>query len=148
MHSNASARTIYLHIFVNKKVEAIEIEVADTRFQSVLHGKEAIKHDVLHAILQRNIHYSGLLCQDFTVQMVFGRPSVKRFALCYQTVVRLSVLSVCLSYLSVTLAYCGQTVGRIKPGHTVLDGDPAPLPKGAQPPNFRPMSVVAKRLNG
>jgi len=47
----------------------------------------------------------------------------------------LSVLSV----LSVTLVYCGQTVGRIKiklgmqvglgPGHTVLDGDPAPLPQ-------------------
>jgi len=27
---------------------------------------------------------------------------------------------------------------------TLLDGDPAP-PKGAQSPNFRPMSVVAKR---
>jgi len=49
----------------------------------------------------------------------------------------LFVLS-CLSYLSVTLEYCGQTVGRIKtklgmrvglgPGHIVLDGDPAPLP--------------------
>ena len=47
----------------------------------------------------------------------------------------LSVWSVCLSCLSVTLVYCGQTVGRIKtklvtevglcPGHTVLDGDPA-----------------------
>ena len=56
---------------------------------------------------------------------VFGRPFVKRFALCYQ--------SVCLS---VTLIYCGQTVGRIKmklgmqvglgPGHPV----PHP-PKGA-----------------
>jgi len=34
------------------------------------------------------------------------------------------------------------------PGHIVLYGDPAPLPrKGAQPPNFRPMSVVAKRLD-
>ena len=42
----------------------------------------------------------------------------------------------CLSVLSVTLVYCGQMVGRIKikpgmqvdlrPGHTVLDGDPAP----------------------
>ena len=39
-----------------------------------------------------------------------------------------------LSCLSVTLMYCGQTVGRIKMklgmqvglGHTVLDGDPAP----------------------
>jgi len=42
---------------------------------------------------------------------------------------------VCLSCLSVTLVYCGQTVGRIKmplgvevglvPGDIVLDGDPA-----------------------
>jgi len=65
---------------------------------------------------------------------VFGRPFVKRFALCYQTVVCLSVLSC----LSVTLLYCGQTVGQIKmklgmqvglgPGHIVLDGDPAPPP--------------------
>jgi len=53
----------------------------------------------------------------------------------------LSVLSV----LSVTFVHCGQTVGRIKmklgmqvglgPGHIVLDGDPAPLPKRwAEPP--------------
>jgi len=67
-------------------------------------------------------------------------------------------LSVCLSCLSVTLVYCGQTVGWIKKklgmkvglgaGHIVLDEDPATLPKGAQPPpNFRPMSVVAKRLD-
>ena len=57
---------------------------------------------------------------------------------------RCPVSPVCLSVcLSVTLVYCGQTVGRIKmklgkqvgldPGHIVLDGDPAPLPKGAQP---------------
>ena len=51
--------------------------------------------------------------------------------------------------------YCGQTAGWIKmrlgtvglcSGHIVLDGDPAP-PKQAQatqPPNFRPMSIVAK----
>ena len=45
--------------------------------------------------------------------------------------------------------YCGQTVGWIKvktwyagmqvglvPGHIVLDGDPAPLPKGAQSPQL------------
>jgi len=54
--------------------------------------------------------------------------------------------------------YCGQTAGWIKmgldmevglgPGHIVLDGNPAPLPKkGAEPPpNFRPISIVAKRL--
>jgi len=61
-----------------------------------------------------------------------GRPFVKRFALCYGTVVCLSVLSVCLS---VTLVYCGQTVGwsgmqvGLGPGHTVLDGDPATPPQ-------------------
>ena len=56
----------------------------------------------------------------------------------------MSSLSVC-PVLSVTLVYCGQTVGRIKmklgkevglaPGDIVLDGDPSPLPKkGAEPP--------------
>jgi len=44
-----------------------------------------------------------------------------------------------ISVLSVTLVYCGQTVGWIKmklgtqvglgPGHIELDGDPAPLPQ-------------------
>jgi len=55
---------------------------------------------------------------------------------------------VCLSVcLSVTLVYCGQTVGRIKtklgmqkglgPGRTVLDGDPAsPPPRGHSPLQF------------
>ena len=49
-----------------------------------------------------------------------------------------------LTVLSVTLVYCGQTVGWIKmklgvevglgPGHTVLDGDPSPpSPKGHSP---------------
>jgi len=55
--------------------------------------------------------------------------------------------------------YCSQTAECIKmplgmevglsPGDFVLDGDPAPLFKqGAEPLNFRPMSVVAKRLDG
>jgi len=55
--------------------------------------------------------------------------------------------------------YCGQTAGWIKmplgierglgPGNIVLDGNPATLPKkGAQPLNFLPMSIVAKRLDG
>jgi len=49
--------------------------------------------------------------------------------------------------------FCGQTTGWNKiplgtkvglcPGHIVLDGDPAP-PKGRSP-NFRPMSIMAKR---
>ena len=53
--------------------------------------------------------------------------------------------------------YCGQTAAWIKmplgmevglgPGDFVLDGDPAPPPqKGA--PNFRPMFIAAKRLDG
>ena len=44
------------------------------------------------------------------MRSVFGRLFVKRFTLCYWTV----VLSVCLC-LSVTLVYCGQTVGWVKP---------------------------------
>ena len=36
------------------------------------------------------------------------------------------------------------------PGDFVLDGDPAPLPKrgGGTLPNFRPIFIVAKRLDG
>jgi len=38
----------------------------------------------------------------------------------------------------------GMEIG-LGPGHTVLDGNPAPPWKGAQQtPTFRPMSVVAK----
>ena len=55
--------------------------------------------------------------------------------------------------------YCGQTAGDIKmplgmdvglrPGDFVLDGDPVPPPhKGGGAPNFRPMFIVAKRLDG
>jgi len=56
--------------------------------------------------------------------------------------------------------YCGQTAGWIKmplgtkvgPGDSVLDGDPAPpSQKGGiargRSPNFRPMPIVAKRLD-
>jgi len=56
---------------------------------------------------------------------------------------------------------CGQTAGWIKmqlgmevdlgPGHIVPDGDPATSLKKmghSPPPNFWPMSVVAKRLDG
>ena len=55
--------------------------------------------------------------------------------------------------------YCGQTGGWTKlvlgmevglsPGDFVSDGDPAPPPqKGTEPPNFRPMFIVAKLLDG
>ena len=66
----------------------------------------------------------------------FRRPFVKRFALCYRAV----VCPVCpVLSCHVTLAYCGQTVGRIKmklgtqvglgTGHIVLDGDQASPPQ-------------------
>ena len=42
----------------------------------------------------------------------------------------------------------GKEVG-LGPGNVLLDRDPAPLPKkGAETTNFRPMSIVAKRLDG
>jgi len=40
----------------------------------------------------------------------------------------------------------GTEVG-LDTGHTVLDGDPA-LPKKGHSPNFRPMFIVVKRLDG
>ena len=62
-----------------------------------------------------------------------------------------------------TQVCCGQTAGWIKmplgilipsgiligldPGDFVLDWDPALPQKGAQPPNFWPMSIVTKQLD-
>jgi len=76
---------------------------------------------------------------NIVYQTLFGRPLVKRFALCYPSVVCLCCAV--LSCLSVTLMYCGQTVEPIKmkmgkqvglcPVHIVLGGDRAlPPPKG------------------
>jgi len=58
----------------------------------------------------------------------------------------------CLSCLSVTLVYDGQTIGWLKmklgmkvglgPGHIVLHGDLAPLPQRGTALNFRTMSVA------
>ena len=89
-----------------------------------------------------------LIVNKFKKRQFIGRPFVKRFALCHRTVV----------CLSVTLVYCDQTVGRIKmklgtdvglgQGHIVLDGAQLPLLKRGTAPNFCPMSVAAKRLDG
>jgi len=49
----------------------------------------------------------GDFVHNSTNPFIFGRPFVKRFSLCYRTVV-------CLSVLSVTLVYCGQMAGWIK----------------------------------
>ena len=108
-------------------------------------------------VVHKDMHTRDQFLKLSVLVLVFGRLFVKRFALCYQTIVCLSVCLSCLSCLSVTLVYCDQTVGRIqmKPrtqvglglDHTVLDGDSGPLPKGAQPHNFRPISVVTKWLD-
>jgi len=67
----------------------------------------------------------------FSTEDLVGQPFVKRFALRYQTVV--------CPVPSVTLVYCGQTVGQIKmklcmqvglgPGHIALSGDQLTLPQ-------------------
>ena len=95
-------------------------------------------------VLFNNHLTKSIFSSPFLSCAVFRRPFVKRFALCYQTVVCLSVCLSCLSVLSVTLVYCGQTVKRIKmklgmrvglgPGHIVLDGTQLVLPKGGLSP--------------
>ena len=89
----------------------------------------------------------------FTVSNI---PGIRRCILT-PTLYAITPLSVCPA-LSVTLVYCGQTVGRIKvklgmqaglgPGHIVRWGPSSPLRKGGGTPNFRPVSVVAKWLDG
>ena len=120
----------------------------------------------------------GLICYIFVVMTVrnscvtrwsfsvFGRPFVKRFTLCYKTAVCLSVLSVGLSVcLSLCQSVCDygalwsngwmdqrETWQAGRPRHwphSVRWGPSSPSPKGNSPsPNFRPMPIVAKRLDG
>jgi len=124
------------------------------------------------------LRYPGVHHFEFKFNMKFvGRCFTQRLAALYKCLkastikkytvepcktVRPVLLDRCLSVcpvLSVTLVYCGQTVGWIKmklgmqvglgPGHTVLDGDPAtPPPKGHSFPIFGPHIFVAKWLNG
>jgi len=83
--------------------------------------------------------YIGIFLNIYSIiisnfQLIFGRP----FAMLWYR---------CLSvFLSVTLAYCGHTVGWIKikldmqvglgPGHVVFDGDPASPPPNGHSPQF------------
>ena len=47
----------------------------------------------------------------------------------------------------IKMPLCTAEVG-LSPGHIVLDGDPAPPERGKAPPStFRPMCIVAKRLD-
>jgi len=91
-----------------------------------------------------------------TLTQGFWATVCKTVRLCYRTI----VLSACPLCLSVTLVYCGQTVGWINtkhgmqvglgPGHIVFRWGPrSPSHKREQsPPNFRPISVVVKWLDG
>jgi len=87
----------------------------------------------------------------------FGRPFVKRFALCYQTVVcPVCDVGTLWPQFSAHIC-CGQTAGWIKmalgmevglgPGHIVLDGDQLSATESgtAVSSTFRHMSIVAKR---
>jgi len=90
-------------------------------------------------------------CDNIKFYSFFGRLFVKRFTLCYRTVV-LSVCPICNVGVLWPNGWTDQELGvQVGPGHIVFDGDSAllPLQKGAQPPpNFRPMSIVAKWLDG
>ena len=90
-------------------------------------------------------HISSSYSYMLVLGLVFWRPFLKPFTLCYRSVVCLSCGS--CPVLSVTFVHCGQTVGRIKmklgmqvglgPGHIVLDRNPAPHPpKGHSPTKF------------
>ena len=63
--------------------------------------------------------------------------------MCYQTVI-------CLSCLSETLVYGGQTVRwiKMKLGRIVLEMNQLHLPQRGTARNYRPIFVVAKRLDG
>jgi len=96
------------------------------------------------------INRNQCYCNWLTAVLLFVRSRVLWATVCKTVRPMLSVrCHVCLSVcLSVTLVYCGQTVGPINmklgmqvglgPGHIVLGGDQLPLPKGAQlrPPQF------------
>ena len=95
------------------------------------------------------IKFQFISCAIFTI---FGRPFVKRFALCYRSVVCLSC-PVCDVRALWPNGWTDRDetwhAGRPRPWpHCVRWGPSSPSPKGAQPPNFRPISVAAKWLHG
>ena len=74
--------------------------------------EESIYGALIHAKFHPYRCRNPYLCSDAVVSgawaqklLIFGRPFVKRFALCCRTV----VCPDCLSVLSVTSVYCGQT---------------------------------------
>jgi len=116
----------------------------DRKPQRQLHMIVNIKWQILHTNrwFTKNTWQSvfSRLLSHVVIRVIrhhlIGQPFVKQFARCYRSIV--------LFCLSLTLVYCGQTVGWIKMKlgvevglslhQIVLNGYPAPLPKGAQPP--------------
>jgi len=86
--------------------------------------------------------------------LLFGRPFVKQFALCYWTMVCpvLSVLSVCDVGLLWPNSWMDQDAtwygGRPRSRPCVRWGPSSPQKGHSPPPNIQPMSVVTKRLDG
>ena len=92
------------------------------------------------------------ICTSFCTKVtIFGRPFVKRFALCYRTVVCLSCLSVTLVGVLWPNGWMDQDAtwyaARPRPRrHCVRLEHSSPTERGtAAPLTFRPMSIVAKR---
>jgi len=82
----------------------------------------------------------------FHCNFVFGRPFVKRFALRYRTV------AVCLSVCNIGVLWPNGWMDQDATWyggrqHCVRWG-PSPLPQKGTARNFRPMTVLAKRLDG
>jgi len=107
--------------------------------------------DVMEIDQYCNTHRSENKSTVTQGRRIFGRPFVKRFVL--STIGRLSCLS-CPVCLSVTLVYCGQTIGWIRMSlgveiglsrrHNMLDGDPAP-PLGKGDSSAAPTFAIYRR---
>ena len=96
----------------------------------------------------------GLLSNSTPTSLMefnFWRTSVKRFALCYQTVV-LSALTVCPvcdvgvlwpnGWMNLGVHVC------LGPGHIVLNGDPVPLPQRGQSPRQFSAHICCGQMAG
>jgi len=92
--------------------------------------------------LQRSLHTNARIDIPMIMAALCNRASHYWATVC--KTVRHMLSGRCLSVLSVTLVYCGQTVGWIKmklgmqvglvPGHTAIGGDTAPLPQRGTAP--------------
>jgi len=123
-----------------------------TMLQSYILAAWRHRLQLVHKIILRDWFWEGIYIPIYPPSLYAPGPMLSDSCL---SVLSCLVLSSCLS---VTLVYCGQTVGWIQmklgvqvglgPGHIVLDGGPTLLPKGAESPYFRPISVVTKWLLG